>query len=90
MATRARCKSTGSCAAAVRLTLNPSIDQTRFGSATQQQLAQKVRPQTARMNLINLKSAVAQSEAWKSTILAKVGGANIKVLRMDGIQLFPQ
>jgi quercetin dioxygenase-like cupin family protein len=36
------------------------------------------------MNLINLKSAVAQSEAWKSTILAKVGGANIKVLRMDG------
>jgi quercetin dioxygenase-like cupin family protein len=36
------------------------------------------------MNLINLKSSVAQSQAWKSTILAKVGGANIKVLRMDG------
>jgi quercetin dioxygenase-like cupin family protein len=36
------------------------------------------------MNLINLKSAVTQSVAWKSTIIAKVGGANIKVLRMDG------
>jgi quercetin dioxygenase-like cupin family protein len=35
------------------------------------------------MNLINLKSAVAQSEAWKSTIIAKIGGANIKLLRMD-------
>jgi quercetin dioxygenase-like cupin family protein len=35
------------------------------------------------MNLINRKSTVAQSQAWKSTILAKVGGANIEVLRMD-------
>jgi hypothetical protein len=42
------------------------------------------------MNLINLKSAVSQIEAWKSTILAKVGGANMKVLRIDCVQLFPQ
>lgn len=36
------------------------------------------------MSLVNLKQAVAQSEAWKSSVLAKVGGANIKVIRMDG------
>ncbi len=33
---------------------------------------------------MNLKSAASQMEPWKSVILAKVGGANIKVLRMDG------
>ena len=36
------------------------------------------------MSLIDLKSAVAQAEAWKSSVLAKVGGANVKVMRMDG------
>lgn len=36
------------------------------------------------MSHVNLKSAVAQSNAWKSSILAKIGGANIKVMRMDG------
>jgi quercetin dioxygenase-like cupin family protein len=36
------------------------------------------------MSLINLKLAVAQSEAWTSSVLAKVGGANVKVMRMDG------
>jgi len=36
------------------------------------------------MSLVNLKSVVAQSEAWKSSTVAKVGGANIKVMRMDG------
>lgn len=35
------------------------------------------------MNLINLKSAAARSKTWKSIILARVGGANIKVMRMD-------
>lgn len=35
------------------------------------------------ISLVNLKSAVAQSEAWKSTVLAQVGGANLKVMRMD-------
>jgi quercetin dioxygenase-like cupin family protein len=35
------------------------------------------------MSIVNLKSAVAQSEPWKSIVLAKVGGANIKVMRMD-------
>lgn len=36
------------------------------------------------MGLVDLKLAVAQSEAWKSSVLAKVGGANLKVMRMDG------
>jgi len=36
------------------------------------------------MSLVDLKLAVAQSGAWKSSVLAKVGGANIKVMRMDG------
>ncbi len=36
------------------------------------------------MNLINLKSAVAQLDTWKSIVLARVAGANKKVLRMDG------
>ena len=36
------------------------------------------------MNLINLKSAVAQLNTWKSIVLVRVAGANIKVLRMDG------
>ena len=36
------------------------------------------------MNLINLKSAVAQLDAWKSIVVARVAGANIKVLCMDG------
>ena len=36
------------------------------------------------MGLVDLKLAVAQSEAWKSSVLVKVGGANIKVMRMDG------
>lgn len=35
------------------------------------------------MSLIDLQSRVAQSEAWKSTVLARVGGANLKVMRMD-------
>lgn len=35
------------------------------------------------MSLVNLKSAVAQSDAWKSIILARVGGAQLKVMRMD-------
>ena len=36
------------------------------------------------MNLINLKSAVAQLDTWKSIVLARVAGANIKVMPMDG------
>jgi quercetin dioxygenase-like cupin family protein len=36
------------------------------------------------MTLINLKLAASQSESWKSSVLAKVGSANIKVMRMDG------
>ena len=36
------------------------------------------------MSLVNLKSVAARSEAWKSSSLAKVGGASIKVMRMDG------
>jgi quercetin dioxygenase-like cupin family protein len=36
------------------------------------------------MNLINLKSAVAQLGTWKSIVLARVAGANIKVMPMDG------
>jgi quercetin dioxygenase-like cupin family protein len=36
------------------------------------------------MSLVNLKQSAAQSEAWKSSVLAKVGGANIKLMRMDG------
>jgi quercetin dioxygenase-like cupin family protein len=36
------------------------------------------------MNLVNLKSAVAQLDTWKSIVLARVSGANIKVMRMDG------
>ena len=36
------------------------------------------------VSLVNLKSTVAQCEAWKSTILATMAGANVKVLRMDG------
>ena len=36
------------------------------------------------MNLINLKSAVAQLETWKCIVLARVAGPNIKVMRMDG------
>ena len=36
------------------------------------------------MSLVDLKLAASQSEAWKSTVLAKVGGVNIKVMRMDG------
>jgi len=44
-----------------------------------------VRPQmNTPMNLINLKSAVAQLDTWKSIVLARVAGANIKVMRMDG------
>jgi quercetin dioxygenase-like cupin family protein len=35
------------------------------------------------MSLTNLKLAASQSEAWKSSVLAKVGSANIKVMRMD-------
>ena len=29
-------------------------------------------------------SAGALPEAWKSTVLSRVGGANLKVMRMDG------
>ena len=36
------------------------------------------------MGLVDLKLTASQSGAWKSTVLAKVGGANIKVMRMDG------
>jgi quercetin dioxygenase-like cupin family protein len=36
------------------------------------------------MSLIDLKFAASQSEAWNSSILARVGTANIKVMRMDG------
>jgi quercetin dioxygenase-like cupin family protein len=36
------------------------------------------------MDLVDLKLAASQSAAWKSFVLAKVGGANIKVMRMDG------
>ena len=36
------------------------------------------------MSLVDLKSVVAQTEPWKSFVLARVGGANIKVMRMDG------
>jgi hypothetical protein len=36
------------------------------------------------MSLIDLKLAASQSEAWKSSVVAKVGSANIKVMRMDG------
>lgn len=36
------------------------------------------------MSLVDLKLTASQSEAWKSTVLATVGGANIKVMRMDG------
>lgn len=36
------------------------------------------------MSLVDLKSLAAESDAWKSSILARVGGANIKVMRMDG------
>jgi quercetin dioxygenase-like cupin family protein len=36
------------------------------------------------VSLVDLKLTVAQSEAWRSSILAKVAGANIKVMRMDG------
>ena len=36
------------------------------------------------MSLVDLKLAAAQSQAWKSSVLATVGGANIKVMRMDG------
>lgn len=35
------------------------------------------------MNPIHLKSTVAELDAWKSIVLARVGGANIKVMRMD-------
>ncbi|MFT3763639.1 MAG: cupin domain-containing protein [Pseudoxanthomonas sp.] len=36
------------------------------------------------MNLINLKSTAAKLDTWKSVVLARVGSANIKVMRMDG------
>lgn len=36
------------------------------------------------MNLINLKSEAVKLDTWKSSILARAGGANIKVMRMDG------
>lgn len=35
------------------------------------------------MNHVNLPLAVLHSEAWKSSILTRIGGANIKVMRMD-------
>ena len=35
------------------------------------------------MSLVNLKSVVAASEAWKSLVLARIGSANLKVMRMD-------
>ena len=37
------------------------------------------------MNHIHLSAEAANlPEAWKSTVLARVGSANLKVLRMDG------
>lgn len=36
------------------------------------------------MNLINLESAAAHLDTWKSIVLARVAGANVKVMRMDG------
>lgn len=36
------------------------------------------------MGLVDLKLAASQSEAWKSSVLATIGGANVKVMRMDG------
>lgn len=36
------------------------------------------------MNPVNIKTEVAQLEPWKSTALARIAGANIKVMRMDG------
>ena len=35
------------------------------------------------MNHVNLPLAVLHSEAWKSSILTRIGGANIKVMRMN-------
>ncbi|MBP7454179.1 MAG: cupin domain-containing protein [Ottowia sp.] len=35
------------------------------------------------MGLVHLKSAAATADAWRSSVLARVGGANLKVLRMD-------
>ncbi|MDB4836957.1 cupin domain-containing protein [Marinomonas sp.] len=36
------------------------------------------------MNFIDLNAQVRRSDAWKSTVLARIGDANIKVMRMDG------
>lgn len=36
------------------------------------------------MDPINLESATAQLDAWTSVVLARVAGANVKVMRMDG------
>jgi quercetin dioxygenase-like cupin family protein len=36
------------------------------------------------MSLIDLTLISSQSEAWKSSVLAKIGNANVKVMRMDG------
>ncbi|MFC5526730.1 cupin domain-containing protein [Rhodanobacter ginsengisoli] len=36
------------------------------------------------MSPINLKSEVAEEKTWKSIVIARVAGANIKVMRMDG------
>jgi quercetin dioxygenase-like cupin family protein len=37
------------------------------------------------MQAINLHDAAARlPSAWKSTVLSKIGGTNVKVLRMDG------
>jgi mannose-6-phosphate isomerase-like protein (cupin superfamily) len=35
------------------------------------------------VNPTHLKSAVASLDAWKSVVLTRVSGANIKVMRMD-------
>lgn len=36
------------------------------------------------VNLTHLKSVVTPLDAWKSIVLARVSGANVKVMRMDG------
>ncbi|MCV2401594.1 cupin domain-containing protein [Marinomonas sp. C2222] len=36
------------------------------------------------MSLINIQNEVAQFDAWRSTVVSNIGGANIKVMRMDG------
>lgn len=36
------------------------------------------------MSHINIQNEVASFDAWKSTAIASIGDANIKIMRMDG------